>query len=37
LQGKGKNRKIDLSEILEIIEDKTAYFNRVVGDKGKSL
>ena len=30
LQGKGKNRKRDLSEILEIIEDKTAYFNKVV-------
>ena len=29
LQGKGKNRKRELSEILEIIENKTVYFNRV--------
>ena len=28
-QGKGKNRKRDLSEILQIIEDKTAYFNKI--------
>jgi LAGLIDADG endonuclease len=27
LQGKGKNRKRELSEILEIIEDKNSYFN----------
>ena len=27
LQGKGKNRKREISEILEIIEDKTTYFN----------
>jgi hypothetical protein len=26
LQGKGKTRKRELSEILEIIEDKTTYF-----------
>ena len=29
-QGKGKNRKRDLSEILQIIEDKTAYFNKLI-------
>jgi hypothetical protein len=29
LQGKGKNRKRELSEILKIIEDKTNYFNIV--------
>ena len=29
LQGKGKNRKRELSEILEIIEDKTAYFKKI--------
>jgi hypothetical protein len=28
LQGKGKNRKIEISEILKIIEDKTVYFNK---------
>ena len=28
LTGKGKNRKRELSEILEIIEDKHAYFNK---------
>jgi len=33
LQGKGKNRKRDLSEILQIIEDKTTYFNRVERNK----
>ena len=27
LQGKGKNRKREISEILEIIENKTKYFN----------
>ena len=29
LQGKGKNRKREISEILEIIEDKTTYFNKI--------
>jgi hypothetical protein len=29
LQGKGKTRKRELSEILEIIENKTAYFNKI--------
>jgi hypothetical protein len=29
LQGKGKTRKRELSEILEIIADKTAYFNKI--------
>jgi len=29
LQGKGKNRKRELSEILEIIENKTVYFNKL--------
>lgn len=29
IQGKGKNRKRELSEILEIIEDKTVYFNKM--------
>lgn len=33
LQGKGKNRKRELSEILKIIEDKTNYFNIVEGNK----
>lgn len=28
LTGKGKNRKRELSEILEIIEDKHTYFNK---------
>ena len=27
LEGKGKNRKRQLNEILEIIEDKNLYFN----------
>ena len=27
LQGKGKNRKRELSEILKIIENKTEYFD----------
>jgi hypothetical protein len=31
LQGKGKTRKRELSEILEIIENKTAYFNKIAG------
>jgi hypothetical protein len=26
---KGKNRKIEISEILKIIEDKTVYFNKL--------
>lgn len=29
LQGKGKHRKRELSEILEIIENKTLYFNKM--------
>jgi hypothetical protein len=29
LQGKGKNRKREFSEILEIIEDKRSYFNKI--------
>ena len=29
LQGKGKNRNREKSEILEIIEDKTTYFNKI--------
>ena len=30
---KGKNRKRELSEILQIIEDKTNYFKLVEGNK----
>lgn len=33
LQGKGKNRKREISEILEIIEDKTTYFNKITNIK----
>lgn len=29
LQGKGKNRKRELSEVLEIIENKTSYFDKL--------
>ena len=29
LQGKGKNRKRELSEVLEIIENKTRYFEKL--------
>ena len=29
LQGKGKNRKREISEILEIIENKTKYFSNI--------
>lgn len=32
LQGKGKNRKREISEILEIIEDKTTYFNKITNN-----
>ena len=32
LQGKGKNRKREISEILEIIEDKTTYFNNITNN-----
>jgi len=30
LQGKGKSRKRELSEILKIIEDKDSYFNNKI-------
>lgn len=33
LQGKGKNRKRELSEVLEIIENKTIYFEKLKFDK----
>jgi hypothetical protein len=29
LQGKGKNRKRELSEVIEIIENKTIYFEKL--------
>lgn len=30
LQGKGKNRKREFSEVLEIIEDKNSFFNKEI-------
>jgi LAGLIDADG endonuclease len=37
LEGKGKNRKRQLNEILEIIEDKILYFNRFRDDTNLDL
>lgn len=33
LQGKGKNRKRKLSEVLEIVENKTIYFDNLIINK----
>lgn len=37
LQGKGKNRKREISEIFEIIENKTSYFEKLNSLKNKDI